>query len=117
MHFSVGLFAGTCAFLPVTIRRIRAGSRMASAVGILIAGAYLTALFAVIPNLARRAGVPEFICSGWWMNLFLLHPLMDHAKKGGMLVGEVLTVICFLVQYAIVLAAIARLRRPASTVT
>ena len=107
IHFAAGLAVGTCIFLPTIIRKIRSGEKTAAAVGQMLATSYALAAFSITPNLLRHAGLPEFFCSGWWMNLFLLNPVLDKIKPGGMLVGEILIVLFFIAHYLILLAALA----------
>jgi len=66
-------------------------------------------VWAIVPSLLRYAGVPEGFCNGRWMNLFLLHPLINQFGPHGTIIGAVVFVIGFTFQYALILAAIARL--------
>jgi hypothetical protein len=66
--------------------------------------AYGLGLWAVLPGALKRVGVAD----GWWMNVFLLHPLINRMKGGGVLVGEILLVFLFVLQYATILVAIRR---------
>lgn len=110
MHFTLGLAAGTCIFLPMVLRKLRAGEKCAPEIGRMIASSYAMAVFAIIPNLLRHAGLPVSFCNGWWMNLFFLNPLMDRIKPGGMLIGEIMVVVLFFVHYSITVFALARTR-------
>jgi hypothetical protein len=77
----------------------------------MLLAAYALGAFAVVPGLLPNLGVPQRIAAGWWMNLFLFHPLIDRARHGGVLVGEALIVTLFAAHYALVLSALWLARR------
>ena len=110
MHFAVGLAAGTCILLPQVLAKIKAGEKTCKAIEKLLTCAYILAGFSVIPNILRHSGFPDSFCSGWWMNIFLLNPLLDKLKPGGMLIGEILIVLFFVLHYSIIIAALLRNR-------
>lgn len=114
LHFSVGLAAGTVLPLPAIAKRLARAGRKAGVLGLWLGAAYALALFASVPNILRGLGVPEPICSGWWMNLFLFHPWIDAVEKGGMLVGELLLAACFSLQYLALLLTLRSIQRRAS---
>ena len=72
---------------------------------------YGLGVYAVVPSLLRKAGIPEAICHHPMMNVFLLHPAIDAWRPGGMLIGQLLLVGLFSSQYAALLVAIARIKR------
>jgi len=111
MHFTFGLVVGTCIFLPAVIRKLRSGTKCTPEIGRMIAVSYAMAIFAIIPNLLRHSGFPQGFCNGWWMNLFFLNPLIDSIKSGGMLIGEIMVVMLFIVQYSVTVLALIQLRR------
>lgn len=102
-HFSVGLATGTVCLLPWLMIMFPANERKANLTGKWIIICYSLGLWAVIPNILRRLGIPENICSGWWMNIFFLHHLINEIKKGGMLIGEITITACFFLQYIVLL--------------
>ncbi|MDD4872813.1 MAG: hypothetical protein PHR77_19855 [Kiritimatiellae bacterium] len=110
LHFALGLAVGTCALIPSLIKKIRSEEKTSQAVNKLIITSYGLALFAITPNLLRHSGIPDFFCSGWWMNLFLFHPLLDKIKPGGALMGELLIVLFFVMHYSIILACLLKAR-------
>ncbi len=110
IHLSVGLLMGTLLFLPSVFRRWSSG-RLASAIARLLVASFVMGVFAVIPNILRFLGCPDGFCSGWWMNIFLFHSLLDRVRPGGLLVGGVLVVVCFALQYGLLLLAIVHVRR------
>jgi hypothetical protein len=111
-HFGIGLAVGTAAILPSIAGKIRSGDRMAPWLGKRLITAYALGVFAVVPGLLHLAGLPGFICNGWWMNVFIFYHLMNKLKPGGMLGGEVLAVSCFALQYVLLLAALRTRLKP-----
>ena len=90
LHFAFGLVAGTLiAVRPLGKRWVE---RRALYPGFAwwFCLSYGLGLWAVLPSLARNAGLPEIWLRGWWMNIFLLHPLVDRLRPGGMLIGQML---------------------------
>ena len=108
MHFVIGLAAGTAVLLPSVVKAARADGKGAAAFAKWIGVSWALALFAIVPNLLRSLGVPDAICSGWWMNVFLFHPVADRLKPGGMLIGELGIALLLTFQYVLLLAALRR---------
>ena len=68
-------------------------------------------IYACLPSLLRRAGVPGDICDGWWMNVFLGYSIVKHVfTSGGMPLGALAVTCAFGGQYVFLLAAIVRAR-------
>lgn len=110
MHFGIGMVLGTTAGLPFLLHGGKQKASASSAKWLITA--YITALAAVFPSLLGFLGVPESITGSWPMNLFLLHPFIDHLKSGGKLIGEVLVVSCFCLQYAIMMFLLRKCTEP-----
>ena len=110
LHLSIGLAVGTAVALPSVIRAWRRAGKMAPALARLLAVSWGLAVLSIVPSLFRNVGLPETFCSGWWMNLFLFHPLLDQLKRGGMLVGELAAAACLTFQYVLLLLALRRAR-------
>ena len=109
LHFSVGFAVGTAILLVAGRRRVRSGEKKhAMFLGGLILVSYFLGVVAVIPNIFRAMGAPEHLCSGWWMNIFFFHPLIDKIKEGGMFIGSCLIAVMFFIQYAVLLVALRR---------
>ncbi|MFC1497828.1 hypothetical protein ACFLS1_05040 [Verrucomicrobiota bacterium] len=106
-HFALGLALGTLTFLPAILRRLLFEQRMAFLMRKWLWVSYALGIFAIIPNILRRIGTPEPVCTGWQMNIFLFHPLINNLKSGGMLIGLAVIIICFIIQYSFLTAAIA----------
>lgn len=106
VHFALGMLTGMILFIHPVIRDKIAGRKLAPAFKTWLIMSYGIAVFAIIPNILRRIGVPDTICNGWWMNIFLLHPLINRLKHGGMLIGRIGIIACFTIQYILLLTAI-----------
>jgi hypothetical protein len=109
MHFGLGLAAGAASGLPFLRAALKEEASRNSRIWLMIS--YLLGAVAVFPSFLGVLGVPETITSGWYMNIFLLHPIMDQLKSGGKLIGETLIVSCFLFQYLMMLMLLLRTKR------
>lgn len=116
LHFSLGMLLGTGVFLPRVVRLWKAGNNTARACARWLVGSAVLGVYAIAPSLLRRAGVSDSFCGGWWMNLFLFHPVVQKMKAGGEIFAQALIVFLFATQYVVLLAAIRRRirRRPES---
>jgi hypothetical protein len=63
----------------------------------------------------QSAGLPSTLCRAWWANIFVLHPFIDAHVAGGMLLGQLGVALLFILQYALLLAAIAASPRRSRT--
>lgn len=108
IHFSAGLLIGAAAGLPRLTWNWRRREKLAPAVGRWLVQSYATALFAIVPSLLRLVGLPEKLCSGWWMNLFLFHPLMNQMIRGGTIAAAFLIIVLPACQYGLLLFLIRR---------
>lgn len=118
-HFAIGLLLGTAiAGFPVliTLFRLWRGIQTRQSIDLtrltkrMLLISYGLAIMAVIPNLLRSIGCPEQICSNIVMNIFVLHPLINSIKHGGMLIGELLIIAVFFFQYTMLIATIICMR-------
>jgi len=100
--------AGTAVAAPRLWRQWRARRPMAAAIRRWLLWSYGLGLYAVIPNILLRCGLPDALCRAWWANVFLLHPLLDAMGAGGMYKGAAATAALFATQYLLILAAIRR---------
>jgi hypothetical protein len=103
-HFAVGMAVGTAILLPAVYRRLKNNEATANPIRNWLIAAYGLGAWAVLPGALKRLGVAD----GWWMNVFLLHPLINRMKGGGVLVGEILLVFFFVLQYVTILVALRR---------
>ncbi len=111
LHFSIGMAAATLATVPGLIRRRRRPDRLAPFFARWIGFSLALGVFAIAPALLRRAGLPDAVCDGWWMNVFFLHSRLQRAWPGrGMLPGLMLIATISAAQYALIVAAILRKR-------
>lgn len=111
LHFSIGLAAGMALQAPALRRVWKQGRQLAPAVARWLLVSWAAGLWAIVPSLLRYAGLPESFCSGWWMNLFLLHPLINQFGPHGTLIGGALLVALCSFQYTLVVAAIVKARK------
>ncbi|MBM4142477.1 MAG: hypothetical protein FJ225_02625 [Lentisphaerae bacterium] len=113
LHFALGMAVAGAAALPALARAWRAGERLAGRLRAWLLSSCALGLWAVAPNLLRRAGCSANLCRGPWMNVFLFHPLLDRLYDGGSIVGPSLLALLFAAQYAALVAAAARAERRA----
>ena len=112
IHFSIGMAVTGLAILPRLVRTWKQrGDKMAARLRSWLLLSYAVGLFAVVPNILRRAGMDEAICASAWMNVFLLHPLVDRVVSSGRSLGPVMVALIFAAQYGVLLAAAARASR------
>jgi hypothetical protein len=111
LHFAVGMTVGMALSAPGLHRAWQAGKAVAPAALRWLGASWTLGAFAVVPSLLRYAGVRESVCAGWWMNLFLLHPLINTFVPQNLIAGSAAFVGVFALQYLCILAAIARVRR------
>ena len=109
IHFGVGITLGLLIALPRLYRDLKSGNMLAPAFARLLAISCGVGLLAVVPNVLHRMGCSSAFCSGWWMNIFVAHHLIGQLRPGGgALIGQVLIVLCFSSQYALMFAALLR---------
>ena len=111
LHFAAGLAVGTAAFLPALVRRLKAGAATSAFFARWFAVAFGLAVLAIAPGLLVRAGMPEHFLTAWWMNIFVLFPVIESIERGGLIVGTACVLACAGVLYLSLLLAIARQRR------
>lgn len=112
LHFSLGLLLGAFISFKGVLRSWSLRQPLAKPIGWWILCTYCGGFFAIIPSVCRLAHLPEAFCRGWWMNLFVLHPLVDQLMAGrGLLVGELLIVGIFGMQYMVIILTIIAVKR------
>lgn len=120
IHFSLGIVVGTAVALPPLATAWRKGEPLASHFLRWFLLSYGLGLFALVPAFLKAWGCSAGICQGWWMNLFLFHPLLGRLKSGGNAIGPAIIFCCCAFQYLLLLAAIrsrarsAKICRPSS---
>ena len=108
LHFSVGMATGMTLMAPPLLRAWRARAALARPVTRWVAGGWALALYALGPSFLRHLGLPAAFTDGWWMNVFLGHPLLNHLVRHGDNAATVLILAGFGFQYAVVLACLRR---------
>jgi hypothetical protein len=111
LHFAAGLALGMALQSPVIRRAWSQGPSLTRALVRGMALSWGLGLWAIIPSLLHHAGFPESFTGGWWMNLFLLHPLINRWGPHATIIGGAALVGCFAIQYAAILGAILNVRK------
>ena len=116
LHFSIGILAATTVMGRGLVRAWRADQPMARRVGRWLIASWALGAAACIPSLLRQAGLPDAICDGAWMNVFLAYPLIKSLfSYGGMPLGVLGLIATTGAQYVFIIACILRARsRPRS---
>jgi len=109
-HFGIGMAIGTACALPRLARAWHDDRPLTAAFRQWFLFSYGLGLWAIAPNLLRRLGAPEALATHPAMNIFLLHPLINHSMRGGVLRGAVLVGSIAGLQYLLMLLAIRRAR-------
>ena len=107
-HFALGMAVGSAVAVPLLWRQWQKRGRLSAALGRWLLWSYGLGLYAVVPGILLRCGLPGTFCRGAWMNVFLLHPLLDRTGAGGMYKGAALIGALFAAQYFLILLAIRR---------
>ena len=110
LHFSLGVVIASAVMLPAVGKAWRGGTAVARVIARWLVAAYTLGIYAVIPSLLGWIGLPAACCGGWWMNAFLLHPLLNRWVTGGMIAAGAAIVVCFGAPYLVLLAAVWRAR-------
>ena len=111
LHFSVGMVTGMGVLAPRVLRALRARAPTAAAIRQWVVAAWLLGVYALVPSFLPHIGLPTAVCDGWWINVFLFHPLLNVLIPRGTLLGELTLLACLAFQYACVLAALIRAKR------
>ncbi len=106
LHFAVGLATGMAIQAPRIRQAWTRGQKLAPTVWRWLWLSWLMGTWAIVPSLLRYMGLSDSFCGGWWMNLFLFHPLINHWGPHGTIIGSVALVACFVFQYTVIVAAI-----------
>ncbi|MDT8390799.1 MAG: hypothetical protein RRC34_09865 [Lentisphaeria bacterium] len=106
-HVALGMILGAVIGFKPVLESWYHRRRLAQSLGRWILWTYVGGTFAIAPSLCRMVHLPEAFCRGWWMNIFVFHPLVDQLMdKRGLLIGELLIVGMFGTQYLTLLTAI-----------
>ncbi len=115
LHFAAGMTVGMLLLAPRLKRAWHERRQLYCAVKWWLLAAWGLGLTAIVPSLLRYAGLPESFCAGWWMNLFLLHPLINLLLPQNLILASLLFSGLIALQYLVILAAILRLPSRDST--
>ena len=104
-HFFLGAAVGMAVLVPGVWSAARDRRPLAKPILRWLLAAYAVGFWAVVPNILGHLGVPHGICDACWMNIFLLHPLIDSLQDGGKLLGEIGMTMIFCAQYVVIVTA------------
>jgi hypothetical protein len=111
LHFSIGMLIGLLCMGRLLLGAWRGGRPLAGLCARTILLALALGVYASIPSLLRRLGVPDAVCDGWWMNVFLGYPLIKSIFTcGGMPLGGLAVTAAFGAPYLFLLVAMRRAR-------
>jgi hypothetical protein len=109
IHFSIGMIAGSIATFPPIIKVWLGQAALTKKISRWLLISYVTGIYAIIPSLLGWLGLPNNFCNGWWMNIFLFHPLINKLGTTGRLIPATIAVfLCFIIPYTVLLAALYR---------
>jgi hypothetical protein len=111
LHFALGMTVGMAVTAPRLRRAWQAGEAIAPAMLRSLVASWTLGVIAIVPSLLRYAGIPASFCGGWWMNVFMLHPLLNACLPQSTLAGSAAFMGVFIAQYLGLLTAIVRVRR------
>ena len=111
LHFAAGMTAGMILLAPGLKQAWQKRTLLYTATKWWVLAAWGLGFVAIIPSLLKFAGLPEPFCSGWWMNLFLLHPLLNRFLPQNLILASFIFGSLIAFQYGVILAAIFRLKR------
>ncbi len=111
LHFAAGMTAGMVLMAPRLKRAWQTRTHLYAAVKWWVLAAWGLGFISIIPSLLRYAGLPESFCTGWWMNIFLLHPLMNWLLPQNLILASFIFEGLIALQYFIILASLFRLKK------
>ena len=106
IHFATGAMIGAVMASPSVVRTFFRGKPLARAVARWLLCSNAVGLYAVVPSVLRYLGCPEHLCRSKWLSVFIFHPQLASLHLGTIWATAAL-VICFALQYAGVLTALA----------
>ncbi|MFO7870089.1 MAG: hypothetical protein R6V03_01490 [Kiritimatiellia bacterium] len=110
-HFAAAQAGATAILIFAALPKLLKRRPSAMIMGRGLTAVYLFSILAVVPSVLRHFGIISAGPAPFWMNIFVFHPLIDRAVDGGMLIGRLLLVTCFLTQYAVILYSLIRARK------
>ena len=112
LHAAVGMAAGLAIGLPALRTAWKAREPLARPLARWMALGAACAAWALVPSLLHFAGAPESVCGNAWMHVFFLHPAIASLHRWTGFAGPLLLAALLAAQYALLLVAIARVRKP-----
>lgn len=111
-HFAAGMATGIACGTPLILKAWKQAKGISKRATLWLLTAWGMGVFAEIPGILRRLGLPDHLCDAAWMNLFFFYPLVNRIKPGGQTMGPILMAMLFACQYAVLMALILRSRKP-----
>ncbi|MEI6564067.1 MAG: hypothetical protein WCO42_07160 [bacterium] len=110
LHFAAGMSVGMLLLTPRLINAWQTRLKLFDSVKNWLIGSWGLGFYAIIPSLLRHTCLPDGFCSGWWMNVFLLHPLINRYFHQHLILADFIFPGWIALQYLVILSAIIRLR-------
>jgi hypothetical protein len=110
LHFSAGLITGSLLAAPVVRSAWRTNRPLCLPILGLMLSAWIVGIWALVPSFCRHMGLPERFVGGWWMNIFLFHPIIAGFMRRSMFAGSVMMAAVLAYHYLLILLAIRRNR-------
>jgi hypothetical protein len=110
LHFAAGMAVGSAVTLPPLLIAWARGEQLSRHFTRAFAASYAAGVYAVVPAILRNLGVPDAVCDGRWMNVFLLYPWINAVKPGATTMGPLVLGACLAAQYGMLILALARAR-------
>jgi hypothetical protein len=112
LHFSFGMAVGSVFTIPPLVKAWFGKARLSPHFARWFIVSYAAGVYATMPGILRRLGLPDATCDAWWMNVFLLYPWINEIKPGAETMGPLLLGACLGGQYLLLLVALTwQLRR------
>ncbi len=111
LHFAAGMAVASVFTLPPLLAAWWRRRPLARPFARWCLTSYAVGIFAVVPGILRRLGVPDAICDHPRMNIFLLYPWINDVKPGAVTSGPLIMGAMLGGQYLLLLAALMLARR------
>ena len=115
IHLLAGVLLATGLCTPRILEAWRNKTPLAPPLGRWLLLSYALGLYALIPSFLRHAGLPDSVCRGWGMNIFLLHPWIKSLNLGGKIAGGAAILAVVSLHYGTLLLALRRIARQSDT--
>ncbi len=111
LHFAIGASVGMTLLAPRLRQAWQTRVGLTAATRTWLLTSWACGVGASLPSLLKYVGVSESITTGFWMNIFFLHPLLNAFVSQNYLLGGTALGLTAAIQYGWILLAIIRCRR------